>query len=702
MSGHTLDDIRNVALVGHGASGKTSLADQLLVRSGAIRPNASGNGAAYLDSDDEERARQMSIFSHLAHFEHHGRRINLIDTPGYPDFVGQMVGALRAVETAVVVINAAAGIEPNTRRAFQIASDEQLARMIVVNKCDQDHSHPEEILARLRETFGPGCVALNVPCGTGPGLSGVVSVIDPPADAADCPIDPQQAHQELIEAIVEVDEELMANYFEGKEPSREQIAAGLTTAMKTGSIIPVMFVSAAKNVGIDELMDVLSDLAPSPSVVIHHATDTEGRDVELVPQADGPFVGQVFKTKIDPFVGKLCYIRVFSGRLHKDETVHTVRGGKSFKVHQILDSQGNEQSNADEAVPGDIVAGAKVDDLHVGDTVTNNGKSVSLPPIPFPTPMIGLAVEPKSRADQQKISTALHKIEEEDPTVRIVRDEQTHEMVMQGMSELHLQIIRDRLSKRDHVEVVTHTPKIPYRETVTGDSEASYRHKKQSGGAGQFAEVHLRVYALPRDIDPDTYFTKERFASLRSAHYDPELNFAFLDCVSGGSVPNQFIPAVEKGVREQMAHGVLAGYSVRDVAVALFFGKDHPVDSNETAFKTAARQCFKLAFMEASPALLEPVVKAEITIPEAKLGDVTGDLTGRRGHVEGMDSQPGGTTLLRAHVPLAEMTTYARTLSGMTGGQGSFLLEPSHYELVPPHEQQKIVAAAAVRGDAEE
>ncbi|HEX6987076.1 MAG TPA: GTP-binding protein, partial [Planctomycetaceae bacterium] len=305
MGGHTLDDIRNVALVGHGASGKTSLADQLLMRAGAIRPSGGGNGT-FLDSDDEERSRHMSIFSHLAHFEHHGRRINLIDTPGYPDFVGQMVGALRAVETAVIVVNAAAGIEPNTRRAFQIAGDEHLARMIVVNKCDQDHTHPEEILARLRQAFGNGCVPLNVPCGSGPGLSKVINVIDPATESADCPIDPKQAHQELVEAIVEADEELMAKYFDGEEPTAEQVAAGVTAAMKNGTLIPVMFVSVAKGVGIDELMDVLSDLAPSPAVVIHHATDPEGHDVEIVPQADGPFIGQVFKTKIDPFVGKLC------------------------------------------------------------------------------------------------------------------------------------------------------------------------------------------------------------------------------------------------------------------------------------------------------------------------------------------------------------------------------------------------------------
>lgn len=706
MGGLTIDGIRNVAFVGHGAAGKTCLAEQLLIRAGALPEHPSSGGSsnqAFLDSDDEERARHMSIFSHLAHFEHHGRRVNLIDTPGYPDFVGQMVGALRAVETAVIVVNASHGIEPTTRRAFQIAGKEHLARMIVVNKCDLGHVHPQQILDDLRAAFGSGCMALNVPCGSGPELASVISVVDPPREVpADCPIDPAEAHRELIEAIVELDEDLMASYFEGQEPSVEQIHKSLTQAMVTGHIIPVLFVSATNGIGVEELMAALSDLSPAPDAAIHQLASDDGQDTDLHPDEDGPFLGQVFKTRIDPFVGKLSYIRVFSGQLHKDDALHTTRGGKAFKVHQIFDMQGNAQSTANEAVPGDIIAVAKIDDLHVGDTVTNNGNNTTMPPIPFPTPMIGVAVEPKSRNDQQKISGALHKIEEEDPTVRIIRDEQTHEIVLQGMSELHLQIVQDRLARRDHVEVLTHPPKIPYRETITGESETSYRHKKQSGGSGQFAEVHLRAAPLPRSIDPDSYFTKDQFPGLRAVHYDPELNFAFLDCVSGGSVPNQFIPAVEKGVREQMARGVLAGYPVRDIAISLFFGKDHPVDSNETAFKTAARNCFRAAFLEAGGALLEPIARAEILIPDAHVGDVTGDITTRRGHVEGMEPQGSGMTLLRAAVPMAEMTSYARALSGMTGGQGSFEMEPSHYDLVPAHEQQKIVAAANFNSHAEE
>jgi elongation factor G len=335
-----------------------------------------------------------------------------------------------------------------------------------------------------------------------------------------------------------------------------------------------------------------------------------------------------------------------------------------------------------------------MEDLAVGDTVTKDAHGLAMPPIAFPTPMVGLAVEPKSRADQQKISGALQKIVDEDQTFKLTRDSQTKEMVMQGMSELHLHIAQDKLRHRDKVEVVTHQPKIPYRETVAGHAEGSYRHKKQTGGAGQFAEVHFRISALPHNIKPEEYFTKTRFESLREYHYDPALNYCFVDRVTGGSVPNNFIPAVEKGIRERMEKGVVAGYQVQDVVCELFFGKDHPVDSNETAFKTAASMCFREVFQKAKPVLLEPIVNLEITVPGEKLGDITSDLNGRRGRVEGMDGAAGGYQIIHAKAPLAEMMTYARSLSSITGGQGSFTMELSHYEMVPPNEQAKIVAAA--------
>jgi len=360
----------------------------------------------------------------------------------------------------------------------------------------------------------------------------------------------------------------------------------------------------------------------------------------------------------------------------------------------LLRMQGSEHTEVDAAGPGGIVVVGKIDDLHSGDTISDVD-GLTMPPIDYPTPMIGLAVEPESRADQAKISSALAKIEEEDPTFNVTRDEQTHEMVMHGMSELHLKLVEERLSRRDHVQIITHEPKIPYRETVSGDAEGSYRHKKQSGGSGQFAEVHIRVFPLPRDIDPEEHFTKDRFASMRSYHYDPELNFGFVDSITGGSIPNQFIPAVEKGVRERMKTGVLAGFQVQDVVCELFFGKDHPVDSNETAFKMAGSIAFRDVFKQAKPTLLEPIVSMEVIIPEDKMGDVTSDLTStRRGHVEGMDAMPGGFQVLHTKAPLATVTTYQRFLASTTGGQGSFGLEFSHYEMVPGGEQQKIIAEA--------
>jgi elongation factor G len=504
-----------------------------------------------------------------------------------------------------------------------------------------------------------------------------------------------------MDAIVEADEELMERYLEGEELSADEVLGGVTKAIASGTLIPIFCISSRTGVGVPELMDAIVDFALSPGELVRHTTTEAGKEVDVKSTDDGPLIAQVFKTRIDPFVSKMSFIRVFSGKLTKDSTVRDVRTGKGVKIHQLLDVQGGHVEPVDEAHAGDVVVVAKIDDLQVGDTLVSGSDGAALPPIQFPTPMIGLAVEPKSRADQQKISGALHKIEEEDPTFRVVRDTQTHEMVMRGMSELHLQIVQDRLHKRDKVEVVTHQPKVPYRETVMGNAEGMYRHKKQSGGSGQFAEVHMRIYALPNDIDPATYFTKERFEALRNYHYHKDLNFAFLDCISGGSVPNQFIPAVEKGVIERMEKGIIAGYQVQDVAVALFFGKDHPVDSNEAAFRTAGSMCMRDIFKQAKPVLLEPIMHLEVTVPGEKLGDITSDLNTRRGRMEGMDSLPGGLQVVKARAPLAELMTYSRTLSSLTGGQGSYSMEFSHYETVPPNEQQKIVAAAQLAKEEE-
>lgn len=696
MAQHTIQDIRNVALVGHGASGKTTLADLILHKAGiAPRAGSVDDGTSLLDTDDDEKEHKYSISSALAHVEHNGKRINLIDTPGYPEFIGHAIGAMRAVETAVVVINAGSGIEVNTRRTFARAGDAGVGRMVLINKLDQENVDFADLLKMIQESFGPACVPLNVPVGAGGNFSGVVSTLKVPSDVpSDVQADPKELNRTVMDAVVEADEELMMRYLEGEELSLDEVAGGVTKAIAAGTLIPVFCSSSKTDVGVSEFMDALASFGLAPPQIARSATNEAGEEVPINQSADEPLVAQIFKTRIDPFVAKMSFIRVYSGKLTKDSNVTQAGESRPVKVSQILEVQGGKHNSVDEVSAGGICALVKIDELKVGDTLTKDG-SLRMPPIQFPTPMIGLAVEPKTQADQQRISGALHKIVEEDPTFNVTRDAQTKEMVMYGMSELHLKLVEERLKQRDKVQIDTHQPKIPYRETVTGAAEGHYRHKKQSGGSGQFAEVHFRIAALPRDIDPEEYFNKERFPNMREYKYDPELNYAFVDRVTGGSVPNNFIPAVEKGIRERMEKGVIAGYQVQDVSCELFFGKDHPVDSNETAFKTAASMCFRNVFNEAKPQLLEPIVTIEINVPDDKLGDISGDLSTRRGRPEGMEGAPGGFQIIKAKVPLAEVMTYARDLSSMTGGQGSFSLEPSHYETVPGNEQQKIIAAAA-------
>jgi elongation factor G len=704
MAKHQVADIRNVALIGHGAVGKTTLADLLLFKAGAVtRAGSVDDGSSVLDSDEEAKHHKHSITSTLVHFTHAGKYVNVLDTPGYPDFIGQVIGALRAVETAIVVLSAGSGIEVNTRRTFNLAGQEGIGRMVVVNKCDLDNINFGKILESLQETFGNACVPMNLPVGLGAKFSGVVSTLNVPTSVpGEVAADPKEWNQPMMDAIVEADESLMERYLEGEQLTPQEVSAALSKAIAAGTLIPVFFTSTRTGVGIPELMDAVAEYALSPAELPRKATNAAGQEVTLAPDPNGPLAAQVFKTRIDPFVARMSFIRVYSGSLKKDMSVHCARVSKAIKIPQILEMQGHQHVAIDEAGAGDIAVVVKVEDLAVGDTITKDAGAFTVPPLKFPTPMIGLAVEPKSRADQQKISGALQKIAEEDQTFVLTRETQTKEMVIRGMSELHLQMMKERVLKRDKVEMMSHPPKIPYRETVAGHAEGYYRHKKQSGGSGQFAEVHFRISAVPHGIKPEEYFTKDRFVSMRSFHYDPALNSCFVDRVSGGSVPNNFIPAVEKGVKERMEKGVIAGYQVQDVATELFFGKDHPVDSNETAFRTAGSMCFRNIFREAKPVLLEPIVTAEITVPAEKLGDITSDLNGRRGRVEGMDNAPGGFQVIRAKAPLSEMMTYARSLSSMTGGQGSFTLEFSHYDVVPPNEQQKIVAAAQKHEEEEE
>ncbi len=699
MAKHDIADLRNIALCGHGSTGKTTLVERLLEKTGAVKQAGSvDEGTSVCDFDEGEQTHKYSIESTLVHFEHGGKFFQLLDTPGYPDFIGQAIGALHAADTAAIAVNAHVGIEVNTRRVFDVAGRLGLARMIVVTKLDSENIDFPALVASLQEMFGAGCVPLNVPLGSGHELRGVASTLDVPDDTSGALMDPAEIRESLIEAVVEADEAAMEKYLEGEPPSDAELERLMLAAIAGGNLIPIVCVSAKEGVGLDELLDTWVRYALPPDRLKREASGDDGGSVELKPDPNGPLVAQVFRTRIDPFVQKLSFIRVYSGTLKRDASVPVSGVRKNVKLTQPMRIQAAHHDNIDEAGPGELVAVAKMDDLHTGSSLGD----YTLPEIRFPTPMVGLAVTPKSRGDEAKLSGALHKVVEEDPTFRLDRDAQTKELVTTGMSELHLQIIQERLQQRDKVEINTHEPKIPYRETIQAPADGSYRHKKQSGGRGQFGEVHIRMFPLPEGTDIEEFATKDRFAQMREFHYDPGHNFLWVDSIVGGSIPNNFLPAVEKGFKDRIERGVIAGYTVQNVCVEVHFGKHHPVDSSEAAFKTAGSMCFRNVFQQAKPSLLEPIVKIDVTVPGDNLGDINSDMSGRRGRVLGMSSAGGDLQTVTAEVPLAEVTTYARSLSSLTGGRGSYSMEFSHYDVVPPNVQKEIIDKAALKEEEDE
>lgn len=673
-----VNDIRNVALAGHGASGKTSLADALLFAAGATsRKGSVDEGTSTLDFDDEEKRRHFTIDCHLGHLAWNDKQVHLIDSPGYPDFIGNALSALAAVENVVLAVSGPAGIEVNTRRLFQEARRLGLGRFIAITKMDAENVDYRADLEAIRETFGGQCVPFNVPIGQGASFSGIIDVLkthdeDPP----ECPLPPTEAYQMVVEQIVETDEALMMRYLEGESIGVEELRKAAHDAIAAGKLVPVLCVCTRKDLGISDLLDLITTCGLSPADVHRFGVrgdDNSGPEEEILPEENGTLVAQVFKTTNDQFMGKMSYLRILSGRLTPDTSLVNLRSGKTTKAGHIYVLQGKQQEEVSEAIAGDIVAIAKFDDLHVSDTISNVGGNTTVPqlhvrPIKFPVPMVPRAVQPKAREDEAKISAGLAKIADEDPTFSIRRDTQTHELVISGMSDLHLDIIQQRLKNRYKLEMTTHIPHVPYLETISTQAEADHRHKKQTGGRGQFAEVHLRVRPLERGK-----------------------GFSFVDAVKGGVIPGQYIPAVEKGVREQMEKGVISGNQVVDTEVEVYFGKDHPVDSSEQAFKTASATAFRKAFESARPVLLEPIVSVEVTVPAAKFGDISADMSTRRGHITGMDTLPGGLQVIQAIVPLAEMLSYATNLKSMTAGQGSFTMELRGYEPVPGNVQQQIV-----------
>lgn len=710
MSKYRIEDIRNVALVGHMASGKTTLADTLLFKSGTVdRRGSVDDGTSVSDYDDEEKKSKHSIDTSILHMDTKTHRIHLLDAPGYPDFIGAALESLDPVETAVIVVSAPNGIEVNTRRMFNEAGNRGLARMLVINKIDADNVKLDTLLNNIRESFGKACVLLNAPIGTGASFSGVVSVLNPPDKApAGCAVDLADARAKLVDAIVECDESLMEKYLMEGNVNGEELAAALPKALSSGTLIPIFCMSAKKDIGVAEFLEGLCRYALSPAQgKKRNAIKGQGdkaAEIVLEPNDSGELVAQVFKTLTDKFVGNLSFLRVYSGKVTAEQGLVNARTSKSQRSGGFLLMQGKQQKAVTDAAAGDIIAVAKVEDLHIGDTVGTNAHPPKMPKPAFPTPMFGLAVEPKARGDEQKISGSLSKIADEDPTFHVSRDSQTKELVITGMSQLHLDVVQHRLKRRFDLEVITKEPKIPYRETVTSQAESMHRHRKQSGGRGQFGEVHMRVYPLPREIQNDQdlldkFANKSKFEKMRSAHYDTEHNFAFIDCIVGGSIPNQFIPAVEKGCKELLDRGALAGYRMQDLAVEIFFGKDHPVDSSEAAFKTAGRIAFKNSFLAARPVLLEPIVDLEVTLPSKYTGSILGDLNTKRARIENQDSLPGDLAVIKAKVPLAEVTRYAAQLGSITQGQGSYTMEFSHYDQVPGNVQQQIVSKAKVAAD---
>ena len=676
------DCIRTVALVGHGGAGKTTLAEALLHRAGAI-PSAGSveRGSTVCDFEPLEKTYQHSLNASVVHLQTGDCRIHIVDTPGLPDFVGRAIGALPAVETAAIVINAQNGIEMITGRMMQWASKRNLCRMIVVNKIDAEGVDLPGLVTKIQETFGKECLPINLPAEGG---KRVVDCFFNPSGESDFS-SVEEAHQALIDQVVEVDEALMSKYLEQGEISPAELHAPFEQALREGHLVPICFVSARNGAGVSELLEIFVKLMPNPTEGNPpQFLKGEGSAAEPIHAEADPskhVLAHVFKVMIDPFVGKVGVFRVHQGTISRDTQLYIGHGRKPFRVAHPYLLQGKDFVEADALVPGDIGAVAKVEEIHF-DAVLHDSHDedhIHLVPLDFPTPMYSLAVEPKRRGDEQRISDALHKLTAEDPTFKVGHNAASNETVVSGLGDLHMRYILDRLQAQYHVEITSKPPRIPYRETITAKAEGHHRHKKQTGGAGQFGEVYLRVEPLQRGS-----------------------GFEFVDAVKGGVIPTQYIPAVEKGVRQVLDAGPIAGYPVQDVRVTVYDGKHHPVDSKEVAFISAGKRAFMDAIAKARPIVLEPIVKLEIMAPEPNMGDIAGDISSKRGQISGTDTVAPGTVAIRAQVPLSELNNYQARLKSVTAGQGSFSIELSHYEPVPPSVQKDLATLHSKTAQAEE
>jgi len=691
MKVYDATSIRNVAIVGHGGCGKTQLVSGMLFVAGAVnRIGRVDDGTTVTDFDDEEIARKHTLSSSLAYAEWQKTKINIIDTPGFANFLTDARAALRVAEAAVVVVDAVAGVEVQTEKLWTEAAALALPRVVALNRVDRDRASLDRALESLRRDCAREIVPIQLPLGEEKAFTGVVDLVrmkaqtftgdgkmtesEIPAALVDAA---QRAREQLIEMVAEADEQLMETFFAEGTLTQEQLVAGLRSATASGKLYPLLCTSGLQVIGMQPLLDALIDYAPSPAERDFRATAPDGTETTVKASESAPYSAFVWKTIADPFAGRITMLRVVTGALKSDATVNNATRDSAERLGHLLVLQGKTQTHVPELKAGDLGAVAKLKDTHTSDVIADKSTKARFPPITFPEPVLSYAIEPKSRGDEDKISSAMHRLEEEDPSIKYGRDPQTHELLLAGQGQLHIEVTVAKLKRRFGVEVNLKPPRIPYRETITASTEAHGRHKKQTGGHGQFGDCKIRVEPLPRGSD-----------------------FQFEDDIFGGAIPRQFVPAVEKGIQDARLRGFLAGYPMVDFKATVFDGSYHQVDSNELSFKLAGSLAFKDAMTRARPTILEPVMQVEVYTPSDFAGDLMGDLNGRRGRIAGMDTR-GAMTVIKAQVPMAEMLTYEQHLTSATGGRGSYHMEYSHYEEVPHSLQTKIIAASkAERGQA--
>ncbi len=692
MKRYPAEKIRNIAVAGHGGTGKTSLVEAMLFAAKAVdRLGRVDDGTTTTDFDPEEIRRKITVNAALAPLEWKETKLNCIDTPGYPDFIGEAVGALRAVESVLIVVDATAGVEVQTDKIWKLATTERLSQIVVVSRMDRENAAFPRVAEGLAERFGRQVVPLQWPIGAAAAFSGVIDLVMMTAHGPSGPIPldsvppdvqaaARAARDRLVEAIADTDDKLTETYLDKGELETGEIIAGLQGGVQAGTLVPVFCTAATRGLGVAVLLDALSQLLPSPaSRQGTPARSAKGGETTLPAAADGVLAVQVFKTMADPYVGKLSYLRVFSGTLKSDSQAWNANRGKGERVGQLFVLRGKHQEPVSEIGAGDIGAVAKLAETGTGDTLTDKERAVTLAPIEFPKPAISMAIEPKSKADEDKLGAALARLVEEDHTLQVRRGSEMKQTILSGMGESHLEIVADRLKRKFGVEVALSIPRVPYRETVRGHARVQGRYKRQTGGRGQYGDCWI-------ELDPRPHGE----------------GYEFVDKIFGGAIPRNFIPSVEKGIKEAMEEGMVAGYQVVDVKVTLVDGSYHDVDSSDMAFKIAGSMAFKKAMQEAKPVLLEPIANVAVQVPEDQMGDIIGDLNSKRARIQGMEPGGDGTSVVRAQVPIAEILRYASDLRSITGGRGTFEVEFSHYDEVPAHIAERVIAEARKQKEAVE